>query len=97
MAEICESPFDYDNYWDVHVKREIDIQLFIGSLALYPKYADLPDVLNWTKLAIVCLIYNIWITKPLSLYTSQDSFIKLENKQFFSSTSIRWQRVPEMQ
>ena len=45
MAEICESPFDYDNYWDVHVKREIDIQLFIGSLALYPKYADLPDEL----------------------------------------------------
>ena len=46
MAEICESPFDYDNYWDVDVKREIDIQLFIGSLALYPKYADLPDELN---------------------------------------------------
>ena len=43
MAEICESPFDYDhNYWDVDVKKEIDIQLFIGSLALYPKYAAPP-------------------------------------------------------
>ena len=35
MAEICESPFDYDNVYDVHVKEEINIQLFIGSLALY--------------------------------------------------------------
>ena len=43
MAEICESPFDYDhNYWDKDVKKDIDIQLFIGSLALYPKYAAPP-------------------------------------------------------
>ena len=43
MAEICESPFNYDNGHDnVHVKEEIDIQLFIGSLALYPKYAAPP-------------------------------------------------------
>ena len=45
MAEICESPFDYDNYYDVHIKEEIDIQLFIGSLALYQ---DTPPILkNW--------------------------------------------------
>ena len=43
MAEICESPFDYDNVYDVHVKEEINIQLFIGSLALYqdtPPYLE---------------------------------------------------------
>ena len=44
MAEICESPFDYDNYWDVNVKKEIDIQLFIGSLALDPRYATPPPL-----------------------------------------------------
>ena len=44
MAEICESPFDYDNYWDVHVKKEIDVQLFIGSLALDPRYAPPPPL-----------------------------------------------------
>ena len=46
MSEICESPFDYDNYWDVHVKEEIDIQLFIGSLSLYPKYSTPPPLPN---------------------------------------------------
>ena len=43
MAEICENPFDYDNYYDVHIKEEIDIQLFIGSLALYQ---DTPPILT---------------------------------------------------
>ena len=45
MAEICESPFNYDNDHDnVHVKEEIDIQLFIGSLALDPRYITPPPL-----------------------------------------------------
>ena len=35
MAAICRNPFDGSSSYDAHVKEEIDVQLFIGSLALF--------------------------------------------------------------
>ena len=35
MAAICRNPFEGTSTYDAHVKEEIDVQLFIGSLALY--------------------------------------------------------------
>ena len=35
MAAICRNPFDGTSSYDAHVKEEIDVQLFIGSLALF--------------------------------------------------------------
>ena len=35
MAAICRNPFEGTTTYDAHVKEEIDVQLFIGSLALY--------------------------------------------------------------
>ena len=35
MAAICRNPFDGTSSYDARVKEEIDVQLFIGSLALF--------------------------------------------------------------
>ena len=43
MAEVCRTPFDYDTQHDVHVKEELNDQLYIGSLALYQ---DTPPTQN---------------------------------------------------
>ena len=35
MAEVCKSPFDGDSSYDINVEEEVDVQIYLGSLALY--------------------------------------------------------------
>ena len=34
MAEICKSPFHHSVYYDLNIREEIDVQVFIGSMFL---------------------------------------------------------------
>lgn len=39
MAEVCTSPFDGD-FYDLDMKKEMEVQIFNASLALYnPKHS----------------------------------------------------------
>ena len=35
MAEVCRNPFDGDSHYDINVEQEVDVQIYLGSLALY--------------------------------------------------------------
>ena len=35
MGEICTSPFDGDSFYDLNMKKAMDVQIFNASLALY--------------------------------------------------------------
>ena len=46
MAAICRNPFDGSSSYGAHVKEEIDVQLFIGSLALFQDAPPLIPILQ---------------------------------------------------
>ena len=44
MAEICQSPFDGDKYYDIDVIGELDKQIFDASVAIFSSQIwSIPD------------------------------------------------------